>query len=129
MRLLIVAIAAFFLGATAAIFLGPMLKPAEKQKALPACPYLSESDVSALPPAVITTVGAYEAIRETLSRDSLDGVAAQADAIARAFETTSPEIAACAKRLGGEQDVESARRALMRLNRLLEKHAMTLPGA
>lgn len=129
MRLLIVAISCFFLGAAATIFLGPLFRPADKPHALPACPYLAQSDLSSLPPRLVATVGSYEAIRETLSRESLDGVAAQAEVIAGAFEGANPEIVACAKRLGADQDVESARRSLMRLNRLLEKHAATLPAS
>jgi len=56
-------------------------------------------------------------------------VAAQAEVIARAFAATDPKLSACAKRLAGEQDLESARRAFMRLNRLMEKNAQqTTPG-
>ncbi len=36
-------------------------------------------------------------------------------------------IASLAKRLAAEQDVESARRAFMRLHRLMQRHADKLP--
>lgn len=74
-------------------------------------------------PEVIAAAGSYEAIRETLTRGSLDGVPVQADVIVRSFETGDPQIASCAKKLAGAPDIESARRAFLRLHRLMEKHA------
>lgn len=82
-----------------------------------------------MPAEVVAAAGAYEAIRETLQRGSIEGVAGQAAAIARAFENTDPEMSACAKRLGDEKDVESARRAFMRMHRLMQQHARRLPEA
>lgn len=82
-----------------------------------------------VPPHVVTAIGAYEAIRETLERDSLEGVADQAAVIERSFAGDDPRIVSLAKRLGAEQDVESARRAFMRLHRLMQRHAEKMPGA
>ena len=111
-----------FLAAGAAFLAGPWLHPGADEQ-LPLCPYLRAHDFSVLPPAVITASGAYEVIRETLSRGSIEGVPQQAEVIARAFVPVDPKIASVAKRLSAEQDVESARRTFMRLNRLMEKHA------
>ena len=108
-------------------FAGAWLHP-EADDVLPVCPYPQNHELAALPPEVVTATGAYEAIRETLMRDSLDGVEAQAGVIARAFAGQDQKIAAVAKRLAAEQDVESARRAFMRLHRLMERHAAKLPG-
>lgn len=127
-RLLTVGLVCFLLGTGAAMFLGPWLHEGADHE-LPACPYLAAEELSGLPPEVVAAAGAYEAIRETLARGSLDGVADQAAVIERAFGTADPKISSCAKRLAGEQDVESARRALMRLHRLMEKHAARLPAA
>lgn len=116
----------FLLGAGAAMFIGPWINP-EADGNLPVCPYLENGGFAEMPPQIVAAIGAYEAIRETLMRDSLDGVAAQAGVIARAFSEADPKMASVAKRLAAEQDVESARRAFMRLNRLMEKRAQSLP--
>ncbi|MGA0112073.1 MAG: hypothetical protein ACO3PN_08225, partial [Chthoniobacterales bacterium] len=47
----------------------------------------------------------------------------------RTFSPSPPDIAKCAKRLADEPDLESARRAFMRLNRLMEKHARRMLAA
>ena len=125
-RWLLAALVLLLLVTGAAIFSGPWLRPVSPA-ALPACPYLESSEISSLPPQVAGVIGSYEAIRETLKRNSLEGVPAQAEAIAAAFTSTQPGIASCAKRLAAERDIESARRAFMRLNRLMEKHARSLP--
>lgn len=127
-RLLLTGLVCFLLGAGTAMFIGPWMRPGADAE-LPACPYLAAGDLSSLPPPVVAAIGAYEAVRETLMRDSLDGVPAQAEVIARAFSGTEPKIASVAKRLAAERDVESARRAFMRLGRLMEQHASRLPGA
>ena len=127
-RFLTVGLVCLLVGAGAAMLLGPLLTPAADGN-LPACPYIGQGEFAALPPEVVTSVGAYEAIRETLMRDSLEGVAAQAEVIARAFAGHDPRIASLAKRLAAEHDVESARRAFMRLHRLMERHARRLPQA
>jgi hypothetical protein len=127
-RLLTVGLVCFLLGTGAAMFFGPWLHEGAGGE-LPACPYLAAGELSGLPPGVVAAAGAYEAIRETLARGSLDGVAEQADVIARAFGDSEPQISSCAKRLAGEQDVESARRAFLRLHRLMEKHARRTPAA
>ena len=108
--------------------LGPWMKGDAAPEKLPACPYLQIEEFAAVPPEVITASGAYEAIRETLSRGSIDGISAQVDVISRTFASSAPEIAKCAKRLAEEPDLESARRAFMRLNRLMEKHARKMPA-
>lgn len=108
------------------MLLGPLLQPAAAE-ALPVSPYAARGGFAALPPEVVTAVGAYEAIRETLMRDSLEGVAVQADMIARIFAGHDQRIVSLAKRLASEQDVESARRAFRRMHRLMERHARRLP--
>jgi hypothetical protein len=127
-RFLTVGLICLLVGAGAAMLLGPLLKPAADE-ILPASPYMERSGFAALPPEVVTAVGAYEAIRETLMRDSLEGVAAQADMIARTFAGHDQRIVSLAKRLAAEQDIESARRAFMRMHRLMERHARRLPRA
>lgn len=127
-RLLTVGLVCFLLGTGAAMFLGPWLHQGADHE-LPACPFLVAEELSGLPPEVVSAAGAYEAIRETLARGSLDGVSEQAAVIERAFQESNPQISSCAKRLAGEQDVESARRAFMRLHRLMEKHARRAPAA
>lgn len=127
-RLLIIGLICFLLGAGAAIFLAPLIHT-QSDADLPACPYLETLELSQVPSQVVAAVGAYEAIRETLVRNSLDGVSTQADVIVRAFEGIDPKISSCAKRLADAPDVESARRAFMRMNRLMEKSAGTLSGA
>jgi hypothetical protein len=109
--------------AGALMLFGPLLKTESSPAKLPACPYLQQGDLSSVSPEVVAAIGAYEAIRETLSRGSIEGVSQQAEVIARAFGPVDPKIASVAKRLAAEQDVESAKRAFMRLNRLMEKHA------
>ena len=110
------------------MLLGPLLRTASDET-LPVSPYTVRGGFAGLPPEVVTAVGAYEAIRETLMRDSLEGVAVQADMIARTFAGHDQRIVSLAKRLAAEQDVESARRAFMRLHRLMERHARRLPQA
>ncbi|MBE2181544.1 MAG: hypothetical protein IAE97_13850 [Chthoniobacterales bacterium] len=127
-RFVTVGLVCFLIGAGLAMFVGPWLHPAADE-VLPGCPYLENGAFDAMPPEVVAVIGAYEAIRETLMRDSLDGVAVQAEVIVRALSPAEPKIASVAKRLAAEQDVESARRAFMRLNRLMEKHAQSLPRA
>jgi hypothetical protein len=127
-RVLIIGLVCFLLGAGGAMLLAPWVNP-QVDDDLPVCPYLETLELSQVPPQVVAAVGAYEAIRETLLRDSLDGVSAQAEVIARAFEGIDPKISSCAKRLADSPDVESARRAFMRLNRLMEKHAEKFPAA
>jgi len=126
-RLVTVGLVCFLLGVGAAFFAGPLLHP-EADEMLPECPYLLTHEFSGMPPEVAAATGAYEAIRETLMRDSLEGVEVQAGVIVRAFAVQDQKIAAVAKRLGAEQDVESARRAFMRLHRLMERHAAKLPS-
>jgi hypothetical protein len=109
--------------AGALMLFGPWLKTESSPAKLPACPYLQQGDLSSVSPEVVAAIGAYEAIRETLSRGSIQGVSQQAGVIARAFGPVDTKIASVAKRLAAEQDVESAKRAFMRLNRLMEKHA------
>jgi hypothetical protein len=127
-RFVFVGLICFLLGTVVVMFVGPLVHE-DAHGDLPACPYLTAHDLAGLPPAVVTAAGAYEAIRETLARGSLAGVSSQAEVIARSFAGVEPQISSCAKRLAGEQDVESARRAFMRLNRLMEKHAQKLPAA
>lgn len=126
-RVLTIGLVCFLFGAGAAMFFGPWLRPASDQD-LPPCPYLERGGFADLPVPVVTAIGAYEAIRETLSRESLDGVADQAGVIVRAFADLDPRIVSLAKRLSAEQDVDSARRAFMRLHRLMQRHADKLPG-
>ena len=127
-RLLTVGLVCFLFGAGAAMFFGPWLRPAISDD-LPPCPYLERRGFADVPAPVVTAIGAYEAIRETLLRESLEGVADQAQVIARSFAEIDPRIVSLAKRLGAEQDVESARRTFMRLHRLMERHAAKLPEA
>jgi hypothetical protein len=88
-----------------------------------------ERGFTELPTALVRSVGSYEAIRETLMRDSTEGIAEQTEVIIRAFDQSHPGIASVAKRLSSEQDVESARRAFMRLHRLMQRHADKLPAS
>ncbi|MEI7864945.1 MAG: hypothetical protein WCI38_06185 [Chthoniobacterales bacterium] len=128
-RLLLTGMVFFLITGAALMFFGPLMHGRAAGQKLPACPYLARADLSGISPEVIVAAGAYEAIRETLARDSIEGVAPQAELIARTFATTDPKLSICAKRLAGEQDVESARRAFMRLNRLMEKDAeRPVPG-
>jgi hypothetical protein len=127
-RLITIGLVCFLLGAGAVMFFGPLVKTATDAR-LPACPYAADREFASLPPEVVAATGAYEVIRETLQRESLDGVAAQAGVIARSFADFDPKISSLAKRLAAEQDVASAKRAFMRLHRLMEKHAQKLPAA
>ncbi len=126
-RIFLGALLFLLLAAGVAIFTGPWSLHRAPAALLPPCPYLESRDLSAIPQSILPAIGAYEAVRETLKRGSIEGVAAQAEAIAGAFAADDPKIASCAKRLAAEQDVESARRAFMRLNRLMEQHARKLP--
>lgn len=125
-RLLTVGLVCFLFGAGAAMFFGPWLRPALSDD-LPPSPYLERGGFADVPAPVVTAIGAYEAIRETLLRDSLEGIAHQSAVIERSFAQDDQRIVSLAKRLGSEQDVESARRAFMRLHRLMQRHADKLP--
>lgn len=127
-KLLTIGLSCFLLGAGAVMLIGPWLHPATDED-LPVCPYLESRGFAEVPVQVVTAIGAYEAIRETLLRESLEGVSDQAEVIARAFAETDQKIASLAKRLAAEQDVESARRAFLRLHRLMKRHADQLPEA
>jgi hypothetical protein len=109
------------------MLLGPILFPPPPHD-LPPSPYVRERGFTELPAALVTSVGAYEAIRETLMRNSTDGIGEQIKVITRAFDESHPGIVSVAKRLSSEQDVESARRAFMRLHRLMQRHADKLPA-
>jgi hypothetical protein len=107
--------------AGAAFLAGPWLHPGADEQ-LPPCPYFQSTDLAKLPPEVITASGAYEAIRETLARDSLEGVPQQAETIVRIFQGLDARVVSTAKRLAAAPDVESARRAFLRLQRAMERH-------
>lgn len=126
-RIIITGLVALLVAAAVFMAAGPWLKNEGETEQLPACPYLEQAEISSIPPEIVAAIGAYEAIRETLNRGSIEGIGAQADLIERTFATSAPGVAACAKRLSGEPDVESARRAFLRLNRLMGKHAAKLP--
>ena len=125
-KILTVGLVCFLTGAGIAMLLGPVLAPLLGPD-LPPCPYLEKRGFAEVPPHVVTAIGAYEAIRETLLRDSLEGIAQQSAVIERSFAQDDQRIVSLAKRLGSEQDVESARRAFMRLHRLMQRHADKLP--
>ena len=125
-KILTIGLVCFLVCAGAAMFFGPWLVPPPDDE-LPASPYLEKRALAEIPPQVVTSIGAYEAIRETLLRESLDGVAEQSGVIARAFAGEDQRIVSLAKRLAAEQDVASARRAFMRLHRLMQRHADKLP--
>ncbi len=125
-KILTVGLVCFLTGAGIAMLLGPVLAPLLGPD-LPPCPYLEKRGFAEVPPHVVTAIGAYEAIRETLLRDSLEGIAHQSAVIERSFAQDDQRIVSLAKRLGSEQDVESARRAFMRLHRLMQRHADKLP--
>ena len=127
-RVITIGLVCFLLVGAALMFIGPWMKRDAVAEKLPACPYLHAGELASLPPEVIAAAGAYEVIRETLNRGSIDGVSAQADVIVRTFSASAPDISKCAKRLADEPDLESARRAFMRLNRLMEKHARKMPA-
>ncbi len=124
-RILTIGLVCFLLAAGVAMLLGPLLKQTPPGS-LPACPFTTSGEFSALPPETVAAAGAYEAIRETLARGSIAGIPQQAAVIERAFASSDPKIASLAKRLAAEQDVESAKRAFMRLHRLMEKNASRL---
>jgi hypothetical protein len=126
-RILTAGLVLVLLVAGVLMLLGPWLKTESVPGKLPSSPYLQQGDLASVSPEVVAAIGAYEAIRETLSRGSIEGVPQQAEVIARAFAAVDPKIASVAKRLAAEQDVESAKRAFMRLNRLMEKHAQKRP--
>ncbi len=126
-RIIITGLVALLVAAAIFMAVGPWLKNGQDVARLPACPYLEQVEISSVPTEIVAAIGAYEAIRETLNRGSIEGIEAQADLIERTFATSAPGVAACAKRLSGEPDVESARRAFLRLNRLMGKHAAKLP--
>jgi hypothetical protein len=125
-RILTIGLVCFLLAAGTAMLFGPLLRDSASGR-LPPCPYTEGSDFASLPPETVAAVGAYEAIRETLARGSIDGIAPQAGVIARIFAVDDPKMASLAKRLAAEQDVESAKRAFLRLNRLMEKNARRPP--
>jgi len=122
-RIITIGLVVFLLVGGALMFLGPWMKRDAPPEKLPACPFLQSREFASVAPEIIAAIGAYEVIRETLSRGSIDGISAQSDVIVRTFSTSAPEIAKCAKRLADEPDLESSRRAFMRLNRLMEKQA------
>jgi hypothetical protein len=127
-KVLTVGLVSFLILAGAVMLLGPVLFPRPARE-LPPSPYVRERGFAQMPTSLVRSVGAYEAIRETLLRDSTDGIAEQTEVIARAFAESHPGIVSVAKRLNSEQDVESARRAFMRLHRLMQRHADKLPPA
>lgn len=127
-RIITAGLVFFLLAGVALMVLGPWMKRETGPEKLPACPYLQSEEFTSVQPEVIAAIGAYEAIRETLSRGSLDGLSVQANVIARTFSSSATDIASCAKRLADEPDLESARRAFMRLNRLMEKDARKPTG-
>jgi hypothetical protein len=126
-KILTIGLVSFLILAGAMMLLGPVLFPPTPHE-LPPSPYVRERGFTELPAALVRSVGAYEAIRETLMRDSTEGIAEQTEVITRAFDQSHPGIASVAKRLSSEQDVESARRAFMRLHRLMQRHADKLPA-
>lgn len=121
-RFLTIGLVCFLSAAGIAMFFGPMLKESP-DGSLPACPYATAAGFSSWPAEIVAATGAYEAIRETLSRGSIEGIPQLAGVIERAFAPTDPKIASLAKRLAAEQDVESAKRAFLRLHRLMDKNA------
>ena len=125
-KILTVALVCFLTGAGVAMLVGPWLGPAGHDE-LPPCPYLERRGFAEVPANVVTAIGAYEAIRETLLRESLEGVSDQAEVIVRAFTDDDPRIVSVAKRVGASPDVESARRSFLRLHRLMERQAAKLP--
>jgi hypothetical protein len=126
-RILTFVLICLLVAAGAAFIAGPWLHPGADEK-LPPCPYFQSQDLSKLPPEVVTASGAYEAIRETLSRDSLEGVAQQAATIVRVFQGLDARVVSTAKRLADAPDVESARRAFLRLHRAMDRHSQRGPA-
>lgn len=125
-RIITAGLVFFLIVGGALMLLGPGWGPSPVPANLPPCPHLRSGDLATLSPGIVAAAGAYEAIRETLTRGSIDGIAEQAGVIERAFAADEPKIASLVKRLAAEQDVESAKRAFMRLNRLMEKNAARL---
>lgn len=121
-KILTIGLVVFLALAGAVMLLGPMFvsRPAHD---LPPSPHMRERGFADVPAPLVSAVGAYEAIRETLMRGSTDGIAEQTEVIARVFGETHPGIVSVAKRLNSAQDIESARRAFMRLHRLMQRHA------
>jgi hypothetical protein len=127
-KILTAGLVCFLALAGLAMLLGPLLFPRSPNE-LPPSPYMRERGFAGVPASLIPSIGAYEAIRETLVRDSTEGIAEQTEVIARAFDESHPGIVSVAKRLNSEHDVESARRAFMRMHRLMQRHADKLPPA
>lgn len=127
-KILTAGLVCFLALAGLAMLLGPLLFPRSPNE-LPPSPYVCERGFAEVPTSLVRSVGAYEAIRETLMRDSTEGIAEQTEVITRAFEESQTGIASVAKRLNSAQDVESARRAFMRMHRLMQRHADKLPPA
>ena len=107
-KILTIGLVCFLVCAAAAMLAGPWFFPPEGND-LPPCPYLEQHSFAEVPPYVVTAIGAYESIRETLRRESLQGVGDQSNVIARAFAGRDQRVASLAKRLAAEQDIESAR--------------------
>ena len=126
-KILTIGLVSFLILAGAMMLLGPILFPPPPHD-LPPSPYVRKRGFTELPAALVTSVGAYEAIRETLMRNSTDGIGEQIKVIIRALDESHPGIVSVTKRLSSEQDVESARRAFMRLHRLMQRHADKLPA-
>ena len=126
-KILTIGLVSFLILAGAMMLLGPILFPPPYD--LPPSPYVRERGFTDLPTELVRSVGAYEAIRETLMRGSTEGIREQTEVITRAFDEIHPGIASVAKRLSSEQDVESARRAFMRLHRLMQRHADKLSAS
>lgn len=124
-KFLTVGLVCFLALAGLAMLLGLFISPHK----LPPSPYVRERGFTGVPTSLVRSIGAYEAIRETLMRDSTEGIAEQTEVIARAFDKSNPAIASIAKRLNSAQDIESARRAFMRMHRLMQRHADKLPPA
>ncbi len=108
-----------------AMFFGAWVHPDDSAD-LPSCPYIGGNELVGQSSNMMAVIGAYEAIRETLKRHSTEGLYAQTAVIEEALSSADPRIASCAKRLGAEKDIESARRAFMRMHRLMEKHVRAM---
>ncbi len=115
MRLLLSAMTVLIVGA-AVLMLAASLG-AGRDQVLPACPLASGETRAEV------VCASYEAIRSSLQQGSLGGVPEAAERIAQAFAKDEPRITATARRLELASDVESARRALLRLHRLLQRYA------
>lgn len=121
-KILTVGLVFFLVLAGVLMVLGPVFFPRPAHE-LPPSPYVRDRGFAGIPTSLVRSVGAYEAIRETLMRDSTEGIAEQTEVIARAFDKTNPGIVSLAKRLDSAQDVESARRAFLRMHRLMQRDA------